>query len=71
MLESRKILSDNMKRLRNENTLTQEDLADRTGLHRTYISDVERCERNISIDCIDKIAEAFGITASELLKEQK
>ena len=65
------MFNENLVQMRKLLGMTQEDLADRTGLHRTYISDVERCERNISIDCIDKIAEAFGITASELLKEQK
>jgi CheY-like chemotaxis protein len=39
--------------------ITQEELADRAGLHRTYISDVERGARNISLACIDRLARAL------------
>ncbi len=65
----RQILADNMKTLRTKDNISQEDFAALCDLHRTYISDIERCNRNISIDNIEKIAEAFHITASELLKE--
>lgn len=65
----RQILADNMKTLRTKNNISQEDFAALCNLHRTYISDIERCNRNVSIDNIEKIAEAFHITASELLKE--
>lgn len=65
----RQILADNMKVLRAQENISQEDFAALCDLHRTYISDIERCNRNISIDNIEKIAAAFHITASELLKE--
>lgn len=65
----REILANNMRMLRAKKNISQEDFADKCGLHRTYISDVERCNRNISIDNIERIAEAFEISASELLKE--
>lgn len=65
----RQVLADNMRRLRAERSLSQEEFADQCGLHRTYISDVERCTRNISIDNIERIAEAFEIPASDLLQE--
>ena len=65
----RQILADNIKALRTQKNISQEDFAALCDLHRTYISDVERCNRNISIDNIEKIAAAFHITASELLKE--
>ncbi len=48
---------------------TQEELAYRSGLHRTYISSVERNGRNISIDAMEKIAEAFDVHIAELLEE--
>lgn len=65
----RQVLANNMKVLRAQENISQEDFAALCDLHRTYISDIERCNRNISIDNIEKIAAAFHITASELLKE--
>lgn len=48
---------------------SQEDLAERAGLHRTYISDVERGLRNVSIDNIGRIAAALDVQPSTLLAE--
>ena len=67
---ARAILARNMRRLRTELGLSQEDLADRCGLHRTYIGSVERAERNVSIDNIDKIAAALNVTADALLRPE-
>ena len=65
----RETLSKNIKARREEIGLSQEALADLCGLHRTYISDIERCQRNVSIDNVERIAQALGVTASELLRE--
>ncbi|MEB6410655.1 MULTISPECIES: helix-turn-helix domain-containing protein [Enterobacter] len=65
---TRVIFSRNLKELRESKGLSQEALADLAGLHRTYIGSVERCERNISIDNIDRIAAALGVTPVLLLK---
>jgi transcriptional regulator with XRE-family HTH domain len=65
----RKVLANNLRRLRAEKGWSQETLADRAALHRTFIGSVERCERNISLDNIGKLADALGITASQLLAE--
>jgi transcriptional regulator with XRE-family HTH domain len=46
--------------------LSQEELAFRSGMHRTYLSGIERGTRNPSLKNISKIAEAIGITLSEL-----
>lgn len=46
---------------------SQEDYADRAGIHRTYVSDIERGERNPTITVVEKLAVALGVTASELL----
>ena len=56
-----------MKALRESNKMSQEDLAFQTGLHRTYISDLERGSRNPSLKTLATIAEAFNITLSKLL----
>ncbi|HKR43978.1 MAG TPA: helix-turn-helix transcriptional regulator [Paraburkholderia sp.] len=47
----------------------QEQVADRSGLHRTYIGGIERGERNITIDNIERLAHAFGIPAWHLLNQ--
>ncbi len=65
----REILATNMRWRRGKMNISQEEFADLCKLHRTYISDVERCNRNISIDNIERIAEAFKVSASELLEE--
>lgn len=69
MTSIRFILSKNMKKYRGIVDISQEELAYRCGLHRTYISDVERCNRNISIDNIEKIAIALLVSPADLLKE--
>lgn len=70
MTPIRFILSNNIKKYRGLAKISQEELAYRCGLHRTYISDVERCTRNISIDNIEKIATALSVSPWELLKEE-
>lgn len=54
--------------LRKEKGWSQEELADRSGFHRTYIGFIERGERNISLKAIKTIADTFDINLSELLK---
>ena len=51
---------------REELGLTQEDLADKAGIHRTYLSDVERGTRNLSLVNIERLAAALSMTMSEL-----
>lgn len=65
----REILANNIKQTRQALHISQEDLADLCGLHRTYISDIERSNRNVSIDNIEKIAKALNVSPAELLKE--
>jgi CheY-like chemotaxis protein len=49
--------------------ISQEELADRAGLHRTYVSDLERGARNPSIGSVEKLARALQISVSRLFKQ--
>jgi len=55
-----------VRTLRTAMGISQEELAFTCGLHRTYISDIERGTRNISIDNIQKIASALNVNPKEL-----
>ena len=55
-----------VKGRREELGLTQEDLADRAGIHRTYLSDVERGARNLSLVNVERLALALTLTLAEL-----
>jgi len=57
--------------LRDQLGMSQEKLAEAAGLHRTYISDVERGARNISLNSINKLAKALQVSASTLLLDQE
>ncbi|WP_163537318.1 helix-turn-helix transcriptional regulator [Gracilibacillus sp. YIM 98692] len=66
----KQIFGNNMRKNRLERNLSQEQLAFETNLHRTYISEVERGKRNISIENIELIAKALDIPIAELFKSQ-
>jgi transcriptional regulator with XRE-family HTH domain len=58
---------DKLRELRKVQNLSQEELALKSKLHRTYISDIERGARNVSIKNIEKIAKALKMNVNELL----
>jgi len=64
----KEIFGQNLRRLRTEAGLSQEELAFRAKLHRTYLSSVERAERNVSLENIFAIARALKVSPCELLK---
>lgn len=65
----RRAFGERVRALRHEQEFSQEVLADRAGLHRTYVGSVERGERNVSLDNIYALAEALGVPAAELLTD--
>ena len=67
-METRDILARNLKRQRKAQKLSQEELAHRANIDRTYISSLERCVYGATIDVVEKLAVALGITAADLLK---
>jgi transcriptional regulator with XRE-family HTH domain len=60
-------LAANVRNLRVQAGMSQEELAGESGLHRTYIGSVERGERNLSVDNIERLAVALNVPPSELL----
>jgi transcriptional regulator with XRE-family HTH domain len=66
-VDIRRRLGLNLRRLRTERGWSQEDFADRAGIHRTYVSDIERGERNPTITVVERLAKAFGVEVGELL----
>lgn len=69
--KSRKIFARNLREIRVKQGLSQEELADIAGLHRTYVGSVERGERNISIDNMERLASALKINIQDLLNDDK
>ena len=68
-MEIRKRLGLNVRRHREAKGLSQEAFAYEAGIHRTYVSDIERGARNPTILVVDKLAKALGVPAGELLAE--
>jgi transcriptional regulator with XRE-family HTH domain len=68
MEDIRQRLARNLRLLRQAKGFSQEVFADEAGLHRSYISDLERGVRNPSLIAIDKLAHALGVPAGRLLE---
>ncbi len=64
-----KILASNVYKLRKNAGLSQEHLAEKCGLHRTYIGGIEQCRLNVGINNIQRIAEALGVGADKLFED--
>lgn len=66
---ARLTIANNMRKLRQERGLSQEKLAELCNLHRTYIGSVERGERNVAIDNIERIAIALEVSVETLVSD--
>jgi transcriptional regulator with XRE-family HTH domain len=64
---ARERLARHLRALRASRGLSQEALADLAGLHRTYVGSIERKERNVSLDNVEKLAQALGVDVAEVL----
>jgi len=69
MADINKRVGLNIRKLREKKGWTQEELAFEAGLHRAYIGQIERGEKNIGLVNLEKIAKALGIRVSELIKD--
>jgi transcriptional regulator with XRE-family HTH domain len=67
----RQVLAKNIRRLRAELGISQEELAFRARVHRTYMSSIERGHRNVAIDNIEKIAAALEVKPHQLLLDDR
>ena len=68
---ARIIFSRNLRAARLNAGFSQEEMAARAGLHRNYVGSVERGERNISIDNMEKLANSLSVQLIDLLREHK
>lgn len=71
MLEVRKKLGEQIRKLRNSAELTQEELGEKAGLSYKYVGEVERGQVNVSLDSLGKIARALGVNIRELFCKDK
>ena len=65
------VVGNNIKNYRKRLGISQEELAEKAGLHRTYIGGIERGERNITLDSLQVIAVALNIAPVKLIVEEK
>lgn len=68
MSDIRRGFADAVRSERQKQRLSQEEFADRAGVHRTYVSEVERGLRNISLDNIERFASALHLPVSDLFR---
>ncbi len=64
------LLGENVRRIRKECGLSQEELAFRAGMKRSYVSDLERGTRNPNVRALGRLADALGVTPSRLLDDK-
>lgn len=68
-MDLKEVMAKNLRRVRHEKKLTQEELADRAGLSMRYVGGIERGDVSASVTVLGRIADALEIEAGELLKD--
>ena len=63
------IVGTNLRRVRRDRGLSQEEFAESLGVHRTYLGGVERGERNLTLQSLERLAERAGVSPLRLLEE--
>lgn len=69
-MTSRAVLARNLRSLRTSRNLSQEELAHRADIDRTYVSDLERQVYAASVDVLDAIAKVLGVRPADLIDEE-
>ena len=70
-MKLRQIVARNLRILRKQKGLSQEELAFQAGINRNYVGQIEREEKSPTIDMIEKIVGALGISPSDLLEVKR
>ena len=63
------LLARNLHALRRSRGWSQEEMAEKCGLHRTYVGAIERGERNVTLETLNALALALGVSAAELIAD--
>jgi transcriptional regulator with XRE-family HTH domain len=70
-MELKEILATNVRLLRQEREITQEDLADRTGISSRYVGSIERGRVSASVTILGRLADALGVPACDLITQRE
>lgn len=67
-MDLKEVMAINMRRLRHDKDMTQEEVAERSGLSARYIGSIERAKVSASVSILGKVAEALGVDPCELIR---
>mgnify|MGYP003471838059 FL=1 len=65
----RELFARRVKELRAKRGWSQDELAAQSGLHRSYVGIIERCEKSATLDTVERIAKALGVDVGELFED--
>jgi transcriptional regulator with XRE-family HTH domain len=70
-MDLKEVMAVNLRRLRYDKKLTQEELAERSGLSMRYVGSIERGTVSASVSVLGKVADALGVEPCDLIRTQK